>query len=323
MKKYILLFSLIGIFLFSACTGGGIEEESATQADSTVTLTEDYSEALSVEEQLIIGTLNLEETDLAVDEAQAQTLLPLWRALQSLENSETTAAAELTAVVNQIQSNMTPEQVQAIAAMELATDDIQSAIQNAGTAFGFRGGNAVGGDGDTAGGFGVQGGAPPEGFAVSPGGGGFGGPPGGGGFGGPGGGGVDGGSADPDALATRQAAFAEGDAQAQVGRFLITPLITLLEIRAGEREAPEPGEGGFLRGGFMGQVFEVITAETGLTIEEIQAQQAEGSSLAEIIEANGGDVEAVTAALEEAMADFELPEEQSLEELIDNILNGG
>lgn len=315
MKKYSLLLPLIIVLLLSACSGTNTTEEAAAQENDTPRLTENYSDALSVQEQLIVGTLNLEETDMAVDETEAQTLLPLWRALQSLQNSDTTAAAELTAVINQIQDNMTPEQITAIAEMQLTADDIQTALQNAGGAFAFRGVNSDGANATTDGGNGSEfrGGGPPDGIVIAPGGG----PPGDGAFGGgPGG---FGGNADPNAIETRRAQFESGDFGANTGNFLINPLITLLEVRAGEREAPVPGEGGFFRGGLMGQVMDEVTAETGLTIEEIQAQQADGKSLSEIIEANGGDVEAIKATLMDSLSDTQLPEGQSLEDILNNI----
>ncbi len=303
MKKYILLISLFGTFLLAACNGGVIEE-AAAQTDSSSRLTENYDDALSVQEQLIIGTFNLEETEMAVDEAQAQTLLPLWRALQSLTNSAATADAELTAVVNQIQDNMNPEQIEAIAAMQLTADDIQTAVQNNGLR--LRGGGPGNEDG------GANAAAIPRG--------GFGGQA-GGGFGGPPGDGIGGrANADPGAQATRQAVLGEEGIEGQLGNALINPLVILLEVRAGEREAPEPDENGFARGGLFAQAIEIIAEETGLTTEEIQAETVEGSTLSEIIKANGGDVETIRAALVNAMTDIELPEDSSLEELIDNIL---
>ncbi|MFZ0545854.1 MAG: hypothetical protein WAM60_10480 [Candidatus Promineifilaceae bacterium] len=171
-------------------------------------------------------------------------------------------------------------------------------------------------DGAAVGGGGFAGGVPGGGGFV---GGGFAGGPPDGGFGSPGG--FGGGNADPDAIATRQATFADGNFDGQSGSFLINPLITLLEIRAGEREAQVPGQGGFFGGGFTEQVIEAVTAETSLTTEEIQAQQADGSTLTEIIEAKGGDVDTVKAALEESLSGTEIPEGQTLEGIIDNILN--
>ena len=54
------------------------------------------------------------------------------------------------------------------------------------------------------------------------------------------------------------------------------------------------------RGGIFNTVFSIISGETGLSVEDIQDQTAEGVTLSEIIKANGGDIEAVRSALIEA-----------------------
>ncbi|MFV1860093.1 MAG: hypothetical protein ACC647_12180, partial [Anaerolineales bacterium] len=145
--------------------------------------------------QLILGTLQLETTDLAVDADQAAELIPLWKALRSLSNSDTAAEAEIEAVINQIQETMTAEQIEAIAALDLSSEDVRTIIQELGLEFGppegsegfggdgfqFRdgfapggGGQFGGGGGDHSGGGGGRGGGeggrfggdggPPEGF---------------------------------------------------------------------------------------------------------------------------------------------------------------
>jgi hypothetical protein len=58
--------------------------------------------------------IRLEDTPLAVTADQAKTLLPLWEMLQSLSSSSTAATEEIDAVVNQIKSTMTSEQMDEI-----------------------------------------------------------------------------------------------------------------------------------------------------------------------------------------------------------------
>ena len=53
-----------------------------------------YADALPVRLQLTLGTLLLEGTPEAITPEQAQTLLPLWQALQALTASGTSATAE-------------------------------------------------------------------------------------------------------------------------------------------------------------------------------------------------------------------------------------
>jgi hypothetical protein len=72
----------------------------------------------------------------------------------------------------------------------------------------------------------------------------------------------------------------------------------------------------------LGSIFEVVSEETGLTAEEIQAQTAEGVTLAEIIKANGGDLEAVKAALTETFSNFQDLNDQDVEQRVEAILNG-
>jgi hypothetical protein len=278
-----------------------------------VGLAEDYGDALSVQGQLALGTVRLEETEWAVSEAQAAELLPLWRALQSLSNSDTTAAAELEAVVDQIQETMTPEQVEAIAAMALTTETLTALMESGELGPPGMGPNmmVMEGEGGPAGAsFSVEG--PAGGFAG-------GGPPGGGGGGpvvfeiGPGGpppGGAAGAGPDmmfsgemsEEDMATRQAAFEGGDFQE---RLLMGLTIRLLAEKTGE-VIEMPGAA------IADTVWQVVSEATGLSVEELQAQTAEGQTLAEIIEANGGDVAAVQERLAAALEEV-LPEDSPID----------
>jgi hypothetical protein len=107
--RSLLVIGLLVVGLSAAC-GGGEGETAVSPSTDSPRLTADYADALPVQSQLAVGMLQLEETDLAVDEALAAEILPLWRALQSLSNSYTTAEAEITAVLNQIQDTMQPAQ---------------------------------------------------------------------------------------------------------------------------------------------------------------------------------------------------------------------
>ena len=75
-------------------------------------------ERLSPALKLAQGTLNLETTDLAVDARSAANLLPLWQLLQQLSSSSSAAPEEISAVVEEIQLNMSAAQIQAIESME-------------------------------------------------------------------------------------------------------------------------------------------------------------------------------------------------------------
>lgn len=99
---------------------------AAAAAATTGLLAEDYDDALTVRNQLLLGTVRLEGTPNAVTVAQAANLAPLWTAMKSLTTSGTAAEAEITALQNQIIAGMTPEQVQAIDAMQLTNTDLQA-----------------------------------------------------------------------------------------------------------------------------------------------------------------------------------------------------
>jgi hypothetical protein len=82
-----------------------------------------YADALDMTGQLALGTLRLEDGASAVTAQQAKMLLPLWQALSSgaLQNQ-----TETNAILKQIESAMTSEQVQAIAAMQLTLQDVRT-----------------------------------------------------------------------------------------------------------------------------------------------------------------------------------------------------
>jgi len=82
--------------------------------------------------QLLFGTFALEETELAVNAAQASELLPLWKAVKSLSNSDTASSVELDALYNQIQDTMTTEQLNQIAAMEFTGESMQIMMEELG-----------------------------------------------------------------------------------------------------------------------------------------------------------------------------------------------
>ncbi len=114
---------------------------AVASSDSTPTpfaaayLSIEYADAASLRNQLAFGALKLEGTANAVTPEQAATLLPLWQAIVALSGSETTAEAELTAVQNQVVEAMTPEQLQAIAAMQITNAALNAFYTEHGVVF--------------------------------------------------------------------------------------------------------------------------------------------------------------------------------------------
>jgi hypothetical protein len=122
MKKWKLVSIVIGLVLvLTAC--GSTQSSNASATASTM---------LSLEEQLLVGTLKLESTTLAVSTEQADQLLPLWETLQSMASSGTAASQEVDAVVSQIESTMSPEQFSSITAMNLTQQDLAAAVRDTG-----------------------------------------------------------------------------------------------------------------------------------------------------------------------------------------------
>jgi hypothetical protein len=220
-----LALAVAGLVFLAGCAA------SAEPTGSAGVLSEGYEGALPVQTQLIVGTLQLEESETAVTREQAAVLIPLWKAVRSLSSSDTAAQAELEALMDQVQETMTAEQLQAIAAMQLTQEDLFGVMQELGIGpVGAEGGDQVFQfDGGQASGEGqASGGGPPEGFVFE------GGPPEGFQGGGPGGGQLFTQDLDPDQVATLEAQRGSGGGiGARAGQFLIEPLLEMLEAKAG------------------------------------------------------------------------------------------
>lgn len=318
MKKWILvsLWGMIISAVLASCGGDtapaagepalGGDSSMGTGSVSAVVdrtpasgavLSTNYQDALPIETQLAFGTMQLEETDLAVTMEQAGELLPYWRVLQTLSQSDSAAEAEIDAVNKQIQNGMTDEQIAAIAAMTLTEAKLQTMLEEGVIGFG-RGFGQGAASGETGGGF--------------RGGGLVGGQLGGGPGGGPGGLG-----GDPAAFETRQAeleASGESPISVLIGRASAGMVVRLLETKTGE--APTGGFGGF------GAALTAASELSGLSEEELGAAMAEGQTLGEVLEANGISVAEAKTELMDALADVSLPEDQALESWIDGLLSG-
>jgi hypothetical protein len=136
-----VLLLALPVALLAACTSSEptqAVEEPVSDSYTSEVLNTSYEGALSASDQLMLGTLLLEDTEHAVTPEQARTLLPLWQALQA---GGVTAQAEVNAVLKQIEGEMTHEQLQAIAAMQLTQEDMRTWMeeQGLGTQGGFPG----------------------------------------------------------------------------------------------------------------------------------------------------------------------------------------
>ena len=150
---------------------------------STVALTSDYENAVTVEMQLALGTMRLDGTANAITQEQAAVLLPLWTSFSTLSQSmmpnmgnmglgqaggtpqpptvDEAAQKQLTELTEQIQSAMTAEQIQAIADMKITQESTQTIMQELGLEMNAPQGGMSGGAPSDAGGQGGQ--QPPSG----------------------------------------------------------------------------------------------------------------------------------------------------------------
>lgn len=184
MKKMLVVISMIGILFLAAC--GAVNRTALpgnTAPLSAGVPGGDAAAALPLSSQLAIGTINLKDMANAVTPSQAAELLPLWQGLKALSASVSVSQVEMDALIQQIQSTMTTQQVQAIQEMKLTQADIAKSMQNLGVGNGFGGQSPDGTPiartpGARGGGNGAAGGRPAGGGGEFPGGG-FGGIPGG------------------------------------------------------------------------------------------------------------------------------------------------
>lgn len=121
---------LLTVIVLAGCRGS--EPTPAADAGLGDTYTSEaldasYPSALNASSQLMLGTIKLEGTEHAVTPGQAKVLLPLWQAFQG---GALQASAERNAVLARIEAQMTPAQLEAIAAMQLTPDDLRAWAQD-------------------------------------------------------------------------------------------------------------------------------------------------------------------------------------------------
>jgi hypothetical protein len=228
MRKLFLLTTLITLlFVLTAC--GGPSADGATNSTSANGFRSSSAAIgpLNAEEKLALGTIKLDGTKQAVDPKMAASLVPLWQLLFQLNSTSSSAPQEVTAVVDQIKTTMTPDQVSTINNMPLTQADIFTVFQQDAQQNGTGGAASGGGTGPSnfPGGNGRnRGGGGGGGFVFAGGGG-----PGGGGFGG--GFRNNAGSSTTPQDSAQTAAQAAQARQNAISNLLINQVIRLLETK--------------------------------------------------------------------------------------------
>jgi hypothetical protein len=174
MNKILISLILVLAFILTACgsalpANSTIQNAAAAQSSSAgqyintgslTTGTPGSTNALSVEDQLLLGTFKLEGTSNAVTAAQAKVLLPLWQQIQSLspsmgpdavnvsqtqasgkpatpdQTNDSANPTQIDGLVKQVQAGMTSYQLQAITAMQLTQDSVMTIMQSQGLSIG-------------------------------------------------------------------------------------------------------------------------------------------------------------------------------------------
>ncbi|NPV75002.1 MAG: hypothetical protein HPY59_01375 [Anaerolineae bacterium] len=125
MVKKILQPTLAILFVLAlaACSASSAGQPSTQMTSSPNS---------SIQSNLAVGTLKLEGTDLAVTAEQAKELLPLWKAVKLLGNSDTISQEEIQALYDQIQETMSADQIEAISQMSLTQEDLTALMADLG-----------------------------------------------------------------------------------------------------------------------------------------------------------------------------------------------
>ncbi len=116
-----ILIILLTIFI-SACTSNGTSTSDGDITSTETVITETQTSELDVDvnetSQLILGTILMDGSSEEITQEQAQSLLPLWQLYQSMLSEDATASEELTAIINQIKSIHTEEQLTAMTELD-------------------------------------------------------------------------------------------------------------------------------------------------------------------------------------------------------------
>jgi len=161
MKHWISSISLLTLaaMLLAACGGASAPQAGSASASAAAgtSLDTSYPNALPVRNQLLLGTLRLDESAQPLSAAQAATLLPLWQGIRGTMNSGAAAQAETDALLKQIEAGLSAGQLAAIRGWKLTQADLQAWASSQGIA--TASGNAPGSGGGS--------GAPGGGQALS------------------------------------------------------------------------------------------------------------------------------------------------------------
>lgn len=118
-------------------------QQALQPAPAASALNVDYTDAVSVAEQLLAGTFLLDDTNLSLTGEQTTQLITLWTSLKdAVQNSA--AQEQINALLLQIESALTAEQVKAIADFQITRQGMMTILQEQGVTMGGPQGNGNG-----------------------------------------------------------------------------------------------------------------------------------------------------------------------------------
>jgi len=126
MKRFsfLTLFLVLAVALSACATAAPAASTSSPDVYISPNLDTTYENALPARMQLSLGIIKLADTGTPVSTDQAKKLLPLWQALQSMTSSGNSASAEVNALLGQIETIFSAEQLAAIKDMKLTFTDM-------------------------------------------------------------------------------------------------------------------------------------------------------------------------------------------------------
>lgn len=130
-KMMIVVLCIFAASFLTACA----TTETEGQPGAAITATAENGD-VALSTQLLLGSFELENSELAISTDQASELLSLWKAVKVLSESDTASSLELEAVYNQIQAAMTDEQLAAIEELTLDGESMSALMADLGVGMG-------------------------------------------------------------------------------------------------------------------------------------------------------------------------------------------
>ena len=146
-KKILVVAALFLLLVLTACGAGSGEEadlptEAANgemlqgtppaEAEGGLFRRNNPAGELNPATNLAVGMILLEETEFALDQDQADVLVPYWKLYLNLLESDATAPEELEAILAQISKILTPEQEEYITGLALVQENLMTLLSDLG-----------------------------------------------------------------------------------------------------------------------------------------------------------------------------------------------